>query len=77
MSNFQNIKTSLDDYIDQLSESNLEKVHQFISQLVEQEREEATTELLEIPDLLEDIELAKQDIAQGDLTDWREIRNDV
>ncbi|GBF79856.1 hypothetical protein [Aphanothece sacrum] len=73
----RNLKTSLNEYLEQLSETNLQIAYQFIADLVEKEREEATVELLEIPDLLEDIELAKQDIAQGELTDWREIRQDV
>lgn len=77
MSKIQSLKTSLNEYVDQLSESNLERVYQFMTNLVEQEREEATAELLEIPSLLEDIELAKQDITQGQLTDWRDIRNDI
>ncbi len=63
--------------MDQLSEPNLERVSEFINNLIEQEREEATTELLEIPDLMEDIELAKEDIDKGELTNWRDVRNDV
>ncbi len=63
--------------MDQLSEPNLERVSEFINNLIEQEREEATKELLEIPDLIEDIELAKEDIEKGELTDWRDVRNDV
>ena len=77
MSKVNNIKKSLGEYIDQLSEPNLEMVYEFISNLAEKEREEATAELLEIPDLLDDIELAKQDIEQGELTDWRDVRADV
>ncbi len=77
MSKVQNIKKSLGEYIDKLSESNLEMVYEFISNLAEKEREEATVELLEIPDLLDDIELAKQDIEQGELTNWRDVRSDV
>ena len=77
MSKIKNLKKSLGEYMDQLSEPNLERVSEFINNLVEQEREEATTELLEIPDLIEDIELAKQDIEKGELTNWRDVRNDV
>ncbi len=74
MSKVENFKKSVGEYMDQLSETNLELVYEFINNLIEQEREEATTELLKIPDLLEDIELAKQDISQGELTNWREAR---
>ena len=77
MSKVNNLKKSLGEYIDQLSEPNLETVYEFISKLAEKEREEATAELLEIPDLLDDIELAKQDIEEGELTDWRDVRADV
>ena len=77
MSKVNNLKKSLGEYIDQLSEPNLEMVYEFISKLAEKEREEATAELLEIPDLLDDIELAKQDIEEGELTDWRDVRADV
>ncbi|MGK7939203.1 MAG: hypothetical protein AB4062_03425 [Crocosphaera sp.] len=77
MSKVNNLKKSLGEYIDQLSEPNLETVYEFISNLAEKEREEATAELLGIPDLLDDIEFAKQDIEQGELTDWRDVRADV
>lgn len=74
MSNIPNFKTSLDEYIAQLSESNLELVYQFISDLVKKEKEEATIELSEISDLREDIEVEKQDIQPRNLTSGREIR---
>ncbi|EAZ88678.1 hypothetical protein [Crocosphaera chwakensis] len=77
MSKVKNLKKSLGEYMDQLSEPNLELVYEFMSNLAEKEREEATAELLEIPDLLDDIKLAKQDIEQGELTDWRDVRTDV
>lgn len=77
MSKVKNLKKLLDEYMEQLSEPNLELVYKFINNLVEKEREKATTELLEIPDLLEDIELSKKDIKQGELTDWRDVRIDV
>lgn len=77
MSKVQNLKISLKESLDDLSESNLKLTYQFIFNLTEQEKEEATRELLKIPNILEDIELAKQDIAKGELTDWRQIRSDV
>ncbi|MDJ0599613.1 MAG: hypothetical protein QNJ37_12315 [Crocosphaera sp.] len=77
MSKVKDLKKSLNEYIDHLSEPNLELVYEFMFNLAEQEREEATRELLSIPDLWEDIESAKQDIDQEELTDWRDIRTDV
>lgn len=77
MSKLQNLKLSVHQSLNELSEANMKLTYQFITDLAEKEREEATKELLEIPNLLEDIELAKEDILKGELTDWREIRSDV
>lgn len=77
MSKLQNLKSSVHKSLNELSEANIKLTYKFITDLAEQEREEATKELLEIPNLLEDIELAKQNISKGELTDWREIRSDV
>ncbi|MBF2058099.1 MAG: hypothetical protein IGQ45_13015 [Cyanobacterium sp. T60_A2020_053] len=75
MSQLQQLKSSVYDSLNELSEANLKLTYKFINDLTE--KEEATKELLAIPDLLEDIELAKQDIANEELTHWREVRNDV
>ncbi|MGI0479453.1 hypothetical protein ACN4EE_01550 [Geminocystis sp. CENA526] len=77
MSKLQNLKLSVHQSLNELSETNIKLTYKFITDLAEKEKEEATKELLEIRNLLEDIELAKQDISNGELTDWREIRSDV
>lgn len=77
MSKTQNLKNSLNEYVEQLSEANLKIAYQFIANLANKEREEATAKLLEIPELIEDIELAKQDITQCELTHWRDVRQDI
>jgi len=77
MSKLKNLKLSVHQSLNELSEANIKLTYKFINDLAEQEREEATKELLEIPNLLEDIELAKQDISKGELTNWRDIRSDV
>ena len=74
MSKQSNLKLVVHESVDELSPQNLQLAYQYIKQLAEQEKEEATNELLEIPSLLEDIQLAKQDVTSGDLTDWREVR---
>jgi hypothetical protein len=58
-----------------LSSDALQSAYDLLTDLVQKESEEATEELLTIPNLLEDIEMAEQDIAEGNLTDWREVRN--
>jgi hypothetical protein len=60
-----------------LSSDALQSAYDFLTDLVQKESEEATEELLAIPNLLEDIERAEKDIAEGNLTDWREVRSDV
>lgn len=77
MSQLQQLKSSVYDSLNELSEANLQLAYKFINDLTEKEKEEATKELLAIPNLLEDIELAKQDIANEELTDWRKVRSDV
>ncbi|MGB5595534.1 MAG: hypothetical protein WBM32_18560 [Crocosphaera sp.] len=42
MSQLQSLKTSLKESVEQLSEANLQLAYQFINNLAEQEREEAT-----------------------------------
>ena len=64
MSKLQNLKQSLNKSLNELSEDNLQLIDRFVQNLAEQETEEATKELLDIPDLLEEIELAKQTQSQ-------------
>jgi hypothetical protein len=45
--------------------------------LTDQESQEATQELLNISGFLESFEEGRQDIAKGNLTNWRSIRHDV
>lgn len=71
------IRDQIKQYADQLSPERLRVAADFLAYLAERESEEATEELLKIPSFIEAFEEAKQDIATGKLTDWREIRRDV
>jgi predicted transcriptional regulator len=73
----QDIRNKIKKYADELSVKNLNIADEFISYLANQESEEATQELLEIPGLLEDIKQGLKDIEEGNLVEWRELRNDV
>ena len=73
----QQMRLQIKDYADLLSSDALQIVYNLLTDLVQKESEEATEELLAIPNLLEDIEMAEKDIAEGNLTDWREVRSDV
>ena len=65
------------EYIDCLSPERLRVAVDFLAYLAERESQEATDELLSIPDFLDSWEEGKQDIAKGNLTNWRSIRDDV
>ena len=73
----QQMRLQIKDYADLLSSDALQSAYNLLTDLVQKESEEATEELLAIPNLLEDIEMAEKDISEGNLTDWREIRSDV
>jgi hypothetical protein len=71
------MRCQIKEYADLLSSDALQSAYDLLTDLVQKESEEATEELLSIPNLLEDIEMAEKDIAEGNLTDWREVRSDV
>lgn len=63
--------------VDSLPPEQLKVAVEFLRYLDERASVEATEELLKIPGLLEDIEEAEKDYAEGRTTDWRELRDDV
>ncbi len=71
------IRHQIEKYIDCLSSEGLKVTVDFLAYLAERESQEATDELLSIPDFLDSWEAGKQDIAKGNLTNWRSIRNGV
>ena len=71
----QDIRNKIKIYAEQLSSKNINIAYEFISYLADKESEEATRELLEIPNLLEEIEEAKKEINEE--FDWRDLRKDV
>ena len=71
--NTAQIRNQLKKYIDQLSPESLELTEQFITDLLNQDHEDATEELLKIPGFVEDFEKGKQQIKEGKVKDWRSI----
>lgn len=71
------MRYQIKEYADILSSDALQSAYNLLTDLVQKESEEATEELLSIPNLLEDIEMAEKDRAEGNLTHWREVRSDV
>ncbi|MEB3281330.1 MAG: hypothetical protein VKK42_20645 [Lyngbya sp.] len=64
-------------YAEKLSPDQVKLAYEFLAKLAEDESEDATNELLAIPGLMNALEEADRDIVEGNLTDWREVRNDV
>jgi hypothetical protein len=52
-------------------------VADFLGYLVDEESEDATQDLLDIPGFVESFERGKQDIAEGCVRNWRIIRSDI
>lgn len=67
------IRHQIDAYIDRLSPERLLFVADFLAYLADRESQEATDELLNIPGFIESFEKGKQDLAGGNLTNWRSI----
>ena len=63
--------------VDSLPPEQLKVAAEFLRYLEERASDEATEELLRIPGLLEDLEEAERNIAEGRTVNWREVRKDV
>ncbi|MGK7933956.1 MAG: hypothetical protein AB4041_21355 [Microcystaceae cyanobacterium] len=75
--NVTQLRNQLKQDIDQLSPESLQKVSELIANLVNQDEEDATEELLKITGFSEAFERGKQQVKEGKVKDWRSIRNDV
>ncbi|PZV08897.1 MAG: hypothetical protein DCF32_03630 [Leptolyngbya sp.] len=64
-------------YVEQLSQERLAVVLDFLSYLVERESNDATAELLALPNLSAELEIAEQQVVIEELVDWRALRSDV
>lgn len=75
--NTTQMRNQLKQYIDQLSPESLEIVTDFVTNLINQDNDDATEELLQIVGFQEAFEKGKQQIKEGKVKDWRMIRDDV
>ena len=71
------IREQIDQYLDQLSNERLTLVVDFLAYLADRESEAATQELLNIPGFIESFQLGRQQIAEGQVKNWRTIRTDI
>ncbi|MDZ8095050.1 MULTISPECIES: hypothetical protein [unclassified Nostoc] len=76
MSNTE-VRQQINQYLDVLSSERLQLVADFLAYLADKESEDATQELLDIPGFIESFERGKKDIAEGQVKNWRTIRNYV
>jgi hypothetical protein len=71
------IRHQIEEYIDRLSPERLKVAADFLAYLAERESQEATEELLKIPNFYESMMRAEAEIPKGSYRNWREIRRDV
>ncbi|PSN12640.1 hypothetical protein C7293_19305 [filamentous cyanobacterium CCT1] len=64
-------------YVNQLPQERLAVVLDFLSYLVEREDNDATRELLALPEFVAELKSAEQEADTGELVDWRVLRTDV
>ncbi|MGJ3247735.1 MAG: hypothetical protein ACFE0I_16870 [Elainellaceae cyanobacterium] len=77
MMNTVQLRQQINQYLDQLSGDRLQTAADLLAYLVDQESEEATQELLDIPGFVESFERGKKDITEGRIAPWRAVRSDV
>lgn len=71
------IRNQIDAYIDRLSPERLLFVADFLAYLADRESQEATEELLRIPNFYESMLRAESEISIGNYQNWRDIHRDV
>lgn len=74
--NTTQIRNELKNHIDKLSAEKLEIVEKFLKDLQEEEID-VTEELLNIPGFESAMKRTNQQIKEGKIKDWRDIRDDV
>ncbi|MBS9387222.1 hypothetical protein VB638_15335 [Dolichospermum sp. UHCC 0684] len=75
--NTSQLRQEINYNLEKLSPDNLKIVAEFLAYLADKESELATQELLDIPGFIASFERGKQDIAEGRVKNWRNIRSDV
>ena len=64
-------------YLNNLSSQRLQVAIDFLAYLQKKEEEEATEELLDIPDFEQKLEEAEAEAEAGEVVSWTKIRRDV
>ena len=64
-------------YLNNLSDQRLKVAIDFLAYLQHKEEEEATEELLNIPDFEQELEAAEAEAKTGEVVSWTKVRRDV
>lgn len=75
--NTSQLRQEINYNLEKISPDNLKIVAEFLAYLADKESELATQELLDIPGFIASFERGKQDVAEGQVKNWRNIRSDV
>ena len=68
------LKKNLIKRIEKLSKKKLEKIDSIMNS-IEEGDEKATNELLEIPDLIQQLEKAEKSYSRGEFVRWKDIKD--
>ena len=75
--NTSETRHKIDCCLDRLSSKQLQLVADLLTYLADKDDDDATQELLDIPEFLASFERGQRDIAAGRLVDWRTVRSDA
>ena len=64
-------------YLNNLSDQRLKVAIDFLAYLQQKEEQEATEELLSIPDFEQELEAAEAEAKAGEVVSWTKVRRDV
>jgi len=67
------LRQQIEQYLEQLSVDRLKTAAKVLAYLAEQEDNDETQELIDIPGFVESFERGKKDIEAGHVVDWRTI----
>lgn len=76
-SSAEDIKQQIQSQLSTLSPKNLQAILEVTTYLSEQEKEDATKEIREIPNIMQLLEIAESQVKNGELIDWEESENDL
>lgn len=75
--NTSQLRQEINYNLEKLSPDNLKIGAEFLAYLADKESKLATQELLDIPGFIASFESGKQDVIEGRVKNWRNIRSDV